>query len=159
MVRQATQMDFDFIYNLYMHPQVNPFILYEWMDAKSFEPVYDDLMQQSVKYIYHNAVESVGMFKLIPLKYRTAHIAYLGGLAIHPAYAGQGEGKKMLAEILASAGARGFLRIELSVAYINTKAIQLYEKSGFKKEGVLRKYLHLKSEGRFIVELMMAFLF
>ena len=51
MVRPATQMDFDFIYNLYMHPQVNPFILYEWMDTKSFEPVYDDLMQQSVKYI------------------------------------------------------------------------------------------------------------
>ena len=75
------------------------------------------------------------MFKLIPLKYRTAHIASLGGLAIHPAYAGQGEGKKMLAEILAFAGTRGFLRIELSVAYINTKAIQLYENPVSKKKG------------------------
>jgi putative acetyltransferase len=96
------------------------------------------------------------MFKLIPLTYRTSHIAYLGGLAVHPVFAGKGYGLAMLKEILAYAKQLGFLRVELSVASVNDKAIYLYEKAGFVKEGVLRKYTYLKSENRFLDEVMMA---
>jgi len=159
MIRKASKDDFNFIYNLYMHPQANPFLLYEKMEAESFKPIYDGLIDQQVKYIYSDGIEDIGMFKLIPLLYRTDHIAYLGGLAIHPAFAGKGHGKKMIADIIELAGNKGFLRIELSVADENTKAIQLYEKFGFQKEGLLRKYSHLKSEQRFMDELMMAYLF
>ena len=156
MIRQATATDFDFIYGLYMHPEVNPWLLYERMDKKSFEPIFKDLIQAGIKYVYQQSGEEVGMFKLIALTHRTSHIAYLGGLGIHPSHSGKGCGYNLLKEIIDNARERSFLRIELSVACENTKAIRLYEKAGFEKEGILRKYAHLKSENRFMDEVMMS---
>lgn len=159
MIRQATWQDFDFVSNLYMHPQVNRFLLYERMDDESFHTIFEGLLDRGLKYIYTNGTDDLGMFKLIPLQHRTDHINYLGGLAIHPSFSGKGEGKKMMKEIIDFAGERGVLRIELSVSVENEKAISLYEKAGFQKEGILKKYSHLKSEQRFVDEILMAFLF
>jgi len=159
MIKLAGSKDFDFIYNLYMHPHVNPYLLYEFMDEESFLPIFNDLLQQEVKYIYNNGIKNIGMFKLIPLQHRNHHIAYLGGLAIHPAFSGKGEGKQMMQEIISFSGDKGFLRIELSVSTSNEKAIHLYEKVGFQKEGVLKKFTHLISENRFIDEVLMSFIF
>lgn len=159
MIRLATKEDFNFIYDCYMHPKVNLYLLYEAMGAESFQPIFDDLLLQGVKYIYATGNENMGMFKLIPLQHRSHHIAYLGGLAIHPSFSGNGQGGKMLDAIIKLTGEKGFLRIELTVATTNEKAIQLYEKAGFEKEGVLKKLTHLKSEGRFIDEVMMALIF
>ena len=158
MVRQATAKDFSFIYDLYFHPQINPFLLYEMMDKAAFRPIFKDLLKKKVLYIFDIDGEKVGMFKLIPLMYRTEHIAYLGGVAIHPQWAGKGFGVQMMQEILAYAKQCGILRIELSTATINEKAIHLYEKVGFQKEGVLRNYTYLKSENRFLDEVLMAYL-
>jgi putative acetyltransferase len=158
MTRKADNNDFNFIYALYMHPQVNPYLLYELMDANSFDPIYKNLIKQQLIYVYSRDHQPVGMFKLMPLEYRSDHIVYLGGLAIDPACAGRGEGIKMMNEIIALAVKLGFLRIELSVAVNNEKAIALYEKAGFQKEGVLRRYTHLKSKQLFIDEVMMSYL-
>ncbi len=158
MIRKATVSDFDFIYGMYMHPQINPFLLYEMMDAETFKPIFDELFSRDVLYIFEDNNEAVGMFKLVHLLYRNAHIAYLGGLAIHPSFAGKGHGLTMLNEITAYAKQQGFLRVELSVATINEKAIRLYEKAGFVKEGVFRKFTHLKSENRFLDEVVMSWL-
>lgn len=62
------------------------------------------------------------MFKLIPLQHRNHHIAYLGGLAIHPSFSGRGEGLTMLHKIISLAGEKGILRMELS-ADIQRKGI------------------------------------
>jgi L-phenylalanine/L-methionine N-acetyltransferase len=159
MVRKAIKDDFNFFYRLYMHPQVNPFLLYEPMDEKEFEPIYTELLKNGVLYVYELNGKSVGMFKLVPLTYRTSHVAYLGGLGIDPEFSGKGQGYQMLNEILELGGKLGFLRIELSVAVHNEKAIHLYEKSGFQKEGVLRKYSHLKKENVFWDEALMAYLY
>jgi L-phenylalanine/L-methionine N-acetyltransferase len=159
MIRRATAVDFNFVYQLYMHPQVNPFLLYEPMDAESFRPIYDELLQKGVKYIYASNGVSTGMFKWVPLTYRSSHIAYLGGLAIHPSYAGKGHGLKMMEEIIQFGKQQGFLRIELSAAVINEKAVHLYEKAGFEKEGILKKYTHMKKENVFLDEVMMAYLY
>lgn len=158
MIRKVTKQDFDFIYNLYMHPATNGFLLYEPMLASEFESIFADLLQQEVLYIFENDGERIGMFKLIPLTYRCSHIAYLGGLAILPRFSGQGYGYKMLESILKLVKSKGFVRVELSVADINEPAIKLYEKAGFKKEGVLRKYAYLKKENRFMDEIMMSWL-
>ncbi|MEP7163612.1 MAG: GNAT family N-acetyltransferase [Ferruginibacter sp.] len=159
MIRIATVTDRHFVYSMYMHPQVNRFLLYEPMDEQEFEPIYKDLLEKKTKFIYTDNGVPLGMFKLIPLTHRTSHIAYLGGVAIHPDQKGRGHGKKMMEEIIDLAGSRGFLRIELSVADINTTAINLYERTGFQKEGVLRKYSFLKKEERFMDELLMAYLY
>jgi L-phenylalanine/L-methionine N-acetyltransferase len=159
MVRQAILNDFDFIYSLYFHPQVNSFLLYEMMDEPTFQPIYEELMSKNIVFIYEDNGKAIGMFKLYAHTYRTAHVAYLGGLAIHPDFSGKGYGVKMMAEILTLGKEKGFLRIELSTATTNTRAIALYEKLGFEREGILKKYTHLKSENRFLDELMMAYLF
>jgi ribosomal protein S18 acetylase RimI-like enzyme len=159
MVQPASLQDFDFFYELYMHPAINPYLLYENMSAAEFRPIFDSLLNQEALFVYYADAVPAGMFKLIPQKYRNDHIIYLGGLAIVPAFSGRGQGHKMMNEIIAFARESGFLRIELSVASTNDKAIQLYEKVGFQKEGLLKKYTHLKSEQRFIDEFMMALVF
>lgn len=158
MTRKATETDLPFIYDLYMHPQVNPHLLYEKMDLEQFKPIYQDLLKDGVKYIFEDNQQAVGMFKLIPLKHRNAHIAYLGGVGIHPNYSGRGLGEKMLRAAVNLAEEKGFKRIELSVGTANQKAINLYKKVGFEEEGVLRKFTYLKSEGRFIDEMLMSYI-
>ena len=158
MIRKITEQDFDFIYELYMHPRVNRYLLYETMPANEFKDIFTDLLNKDIICVFEDNDMKAGMFKLIPLTYRNSHSAYLGGLAIHPSFGGKGLGLVMLKEILAYAKDKGFLRIELSVAAINEKAIRLYEKAGFEKEGVLRKYSYLKEENVFLDEVMMSWL-
>ncbi len=159
MTRNITNKDFDFIYQLYMHPLVNPYLLYELMPPEAFKPIFDDLLYKNEVYIFSDKNVSVGMFKLISLQHRSSHINYLGGLAIHPDFAGKGYGKKMFSAILKIGQSRNLKRIELSVATTNINAIKLYEKMGFEAEGILKKYTYLKAENKYIDELYMAYLF
>lgn len=158
MIRKATINDFDYIYGLYMDTEINPYLLYEPMQRADFRSIFNDLVEKSIKYIYSDEGNDIGMFKLVPLTYRTSHICYLGGVAIHPDFAGKGFGLKMMNEIVKYAQEQGFKRIELSTATFNEKAIKLYEKAGFQKEGVLRNYTFLASEGKFIDEILMAYI-
>jgi len=159
MVQTAQLKDVDFFYELYMHPEINPYLLYENMSAAAFKPIFESLLQQEALFVYYADDVPAGMFKMVPQKYRNDHIIYLGGLAIAPGFSGKGEGHKMMNEIISFARESGFLRIELSVASTNDIAIKLYEKVGFQKEGLLKKYTHLKSEHRFVDEIMMALVF
>jgi L-phenylalanine/L-methionine N-acetyltransferase len=86
-------------------------------------------------------------------------IMYLGGFAVDPAEAGKNYGYKMLQDILLFAKAHHILRIELSTSAENTKAINLYKKAGFTEEGIFKKYTHLKSENRFIDEVVLSYIF
>jgi L-phenylalanine/L-methionine N-acetyltransferase len=159
MIRKATPKDFSFIYSLYFHPEINAFLLYETMDKDSFKPIFKDLLKKEIVYVFEQEGKAAGMFKLFAHSYRTSHICYLGGVAVHSDFAGKGLGTVMLKEILAFGQESGFLRMELSTATINERAIRLYEKCGFQKEGVLRNYTYLKSENRFLDEVMMAYLY
>ena len=158
MLRQATATDFDFVYELYMHQQINPFLLYEQMEISDFKPVFNDLSNRKVLFVFEDDGVPTGMCKLVPQQYRNSHIVYLGGIAIHPFFSGKGEGIKMMNDIIDFAKQNGFLRIELSVASVNEKAIRLYEKAGFVKEGILRRFTYLQSENKFLDEVMMAYL-
>ncbi len=159
MIRPITPNDFEFIHGLYFHPQVNPYLLYEMTESVAFQPIFDDLLHRKIVFIYSSDSQPVGMFKLYPHTFRSNHIGYLGGVAIHPDFAGQGHGLKMMQEILNFSKEEGFLRIELSTATTNEKAISLYEKVGFQKEGIMRRYTYLKSENRFLDEILMSYLF
>lgn len=59
------------------------------------------------------------------------------GICILKKYWGHGIGKVMIENILIWAGTAGIKKISLTVVQTNTKAIQLYEKYGFVKEGLL----------------------
>ena len=159
MIRKATGNDFNFLYYLYMHPQVNPYLLYEYMQQDDFHTVFNELLHKNVLYIFEVNGVDVGMFKLMPQHHRNAHIAYLGGVAIDPEHAGKGYGLQMMKEIIDYAKQQGFLRLELTVSTSNEKAIQLYLKAGFHHEGVLKKYTYLKSKDQYVDEAVMAYLF
>ena len=118
MLRPATIADFDFFYEMYMHPQINPFLLYEILEKKDFKPIFKDLLRQKIIFTFHETPDSgaVGMCKIVQLLHRTAHIAYLGGVAIRPDHAGKGLGEKMMLDILEVGKQRGLRRIELSTA-------------------------------------------
>ncbi|HMO62500.1 MAG TPA: GNAT family protein [Ferruginibacter sp.] len=159
MYRKMSNGDFSFIYGLYMHPEVNPYLLYEVMDAAAFTPVFNDLLQKEIVYVFEPKGIPCGMFKFIPGQHRNAHLAYLGGLAIHPDYAGRGMGTQLIHSVIELARSMQLLRIELTVATNNSRAIKLYENAGFEKEGVLRKFSWLLAEDRYVDEHMMSYLF
>jgi L-phenylalanine/L-methionine N-acetyltransferase len=158
MYRKATLADFDFAYDMYMHPIINPHLLYEQMSADDFRPIYEKLIAADIFYLFEENNEPVGMFKLIPQTYRSAHVAYLGSFAINPTFAGKGLGTKMLMAIIELSKQTGIKRIELSAGVQNIKAIALYKKCGFEEEGVLRKFTYFKSEDRYIDEMMMSYI-
>jgi len=159
MIRKAEPSDLAFVHKLYMHPKVNPWLLYENMNIDEFTPVFNDLVERGVKYIFEADGQPAGMFKLIRLEHRTDHVAYLGGLAIDPQFAGKGLGRKLMAEIIDLGKQMGLLRIELSASVENQKAQELYLKAGFEREGILRKYSHLQTENRYMDEVLMSFLY
>ena len=158
MIRSSTSNDFDFLFELYMHPEINPWLSYEMMPAEAFRPIMEELLLKKAIYIYEQEGMAVGMFKLVPMKYRNSHIMYLGGVAIHPDHAGKGYAKEMILDAIDLVKSLDFTRIELTVAANNQKAISLYEKCGFKKEGILKNYTFLPTENRYIDEQVMAYI-
>ncbi|GAB4471428.1 MAG: hypothetical protein OHK0057_15040 [Thermoflexibacter sp.] len=158
MLRKAKLSDFSFVYQLYMHPQTNPYLLYEEMPSSEFEPIFEELVTgKEAIYIYQADNQAVGICKLLPNEYRLAHGIYLGGVAIHPDYMGKGHGKQMMKEIINYCVNQGFIRIELSARIDNEKAIKLYESVGFQKEGILKKYGFFQKENKYIDEVLMAY--
>lgn len=158
MIRTATKTDFDYLYSLYMHPESNPWLLYEMMPAEAFRPIVEELLQKKALYIYEQDDMGVGMFKLVPMKFRNSHIMYLGGVAIHPEHTGKGYATEMILDAIDLVKSMDFTRIELTVATGNQRAIDLYTKCGFKTEGILKNYSFLASENRYIDEQVMALL-
>jgi putative acetyltransferase len=156
MLVKVKASDFTFIYELYMNPEVNPYLLYEIMNSEKFLPIFRDLIDEEVLYLYKEDSEVIGMCKLIRQKHRNDHIMYLGGVAIQPEYFGKGCGKKMMLEIIDFCKNKSVSRIELSVDTNNEKAIKLYESVGFLKEGILKNYTFLKSKNKYIDEQIMS---
>jgi putative acetyltransferase len=159
MIRKATHLDFNFVYELHIHPQVNRFLFYEIMEAAEFKGIFNEMLEQGILYVYEEDSVSKGMFKLTPKQHRCSHIVFLGGVAIHPSFSGKGCGHRMVNEIISLGKEQGFLRMELGVSTINSKAIHLYEKAGFKREGIFEKYIYLKSENIFLDDILMAYLY
>lgn len=61
------------------------------------------------------------------------------GIGLLPDYRGHGIGKALMTVAIAAADARSFERIDLTVFAGNARAIRLYERFGFVREGVMRK--------------------
>jgi putative acetyltransferase len=159
MIRHARHNDFEWIYELYMHPHINPWLLYELMDAQQFQPVFKELLSKKVLFVFERDNKPVGMCKLAPQQYRNAHLLYIGGIAIHPSFMGNGLGVQLMEEIKRFADTKGYKRLELSVAVINEKAIHMYERAGFVKEGVMKNYTYLTAQNKYLDEVLMSFVF
>jgi RimJ/RimL family protein N-acetyltransferase len=81
----------------------------------------------------------VGWCDVVPHQHTgTEHVGSLG-MGVIESYRGQGIGTRLIEATLVRALARGMTRIELEVYSSNTRAIQLYEKFGFEREGTKRR--------------------
>jgi len=68
------------------------------------------------------------------------------GMGIIPPYRGRGLGLRLLAATAEKAGEAGFSRVEFEVRADNARAIGLYEKFGFVREGVVRRAVCVDGE-------------
>jgi putative acetyltransferase len=82
----------------------------------------------------------IGCIGLERFQNRRSHAGQFG-LAVHDAYAGRGAGTALLAAVIDLADNwLNLKRLELSVYADNARAIALYERFGFEREGLNRAY-------------------
>lgn len=67
-------------------------------------------------------------------------------MGVVPEHRGRGIGARLIDQTLSRAFATGFVRVELSVRADNWRAVRLYEKVGFVREGVLRDAVFVDGE-------------
>jgi putative acetyltransferase len=98
--------------------------------------------------------KAVGMIFLSRFEARRAHVGSIG-MAVHDAYAGRGVGSALMAAVVDLADNWLQLkRLELDVYADNARAIALYERFGFEREGLARAYAW--RDGAFADSLAMA---
>lgn len=76
------------------------------------------------------------------------------GMGIVPSYRGRGLGLRLINATLTQARKVGFVRVELSVHADNARAIALYDKVGFVREGVQSDAIYI--DGQYGDTIMMA---
>ncbi|MFT4184473.1 MAG: GNAT family N-acetyltransferase [Rhizobium sp.] len=79
------------------------------------------------------------------------------GMGIIPSHRGKGLGRRLMEATLRAARDAGFVRVELSVHADNARAIALYERVGFVREGLARKSACI--DGRYIDAIHMAIIY
>jgi len=105
--------------------------------------VLDMIKHGYPQWVVLSAGEVVGWCDVTP-KTRPvyAHGGVLG-IALLPAFRGQGIGKRLILRTLDAARAFGLRRVELTVRENNASAIALYKKVGFEVEGLQRRAVHV----------------
>jgi ribosomal protein S18 acetylase RimI-like enzyme len=82
------------------------------------------------------------------------HVLDIRGLAVDPAHQGRGAGRHLVEACIAEATRQGAHKLTLRVLSWNTRARRLYEKCGFRTEGVLKDEFFL--EGHYVDDVLMA---
>ena len=84
--------------------------------------------------------KAIGMIGLERFHNRRSHVGSIG-MAVHDAYAGRGAGTALMAAAVSLADNwLNLRRLELNVYADNARAIALYERFGFEREGLHRDY-------------------
>jgi len=86
-----------------------------------------------------DAGEVVGWCDVVRLDQESFRHGWRLGMGVLPAVRGRGVGRRLAEAAIAAAKAQGAERIELEVFASNTRAIALYERLGFVREGVKRR--------------------
>jgi len=93
----------------------------------------------------HKIIAEIHCYQLEPAVFR--HVLSELTIAVDPDYQGKGLGKKLFQTLLADVQSNRteILRVELIARETNSRAIQLYEKLGFKIEGRFEKRIRNNS--------------
>lgn len=102
------------------------------------EFVRESVKNDAVQFVALDGERVIGWADVFPhWPHATAHRGNLG-IGVLPAYRGKGIGKRLLEACIAKAWTKGMTRIELESRVDNVNAIRLYERAGFRHEGVKR---------------------
>ena len=150
MRRLVAPADFNRIYDIYMHETVVPFLGFDPMPREAFNKVFDS----GCFYVYEVDGAVMGFYKVQRHVGRTAHVAYLGTLAVAPEAQGRGIAVAMMQDAISRLWRAGIIRIELTVEADNPRAIAFYERLGFVHEGTQRAAYKRVSDSGYVDELM-----
>jgi len=101
------------------------------------EKVRKNIEDQNPHFVASHAGEVVGWCEVVRLSKPLFQHVGIFEAGLLPEWRGQGIGQSLITTTLDAAFERGFVRIELTVFANNLRAIALYEKMGFSKEGEL----------------------
>lgn len=158
VLRRAREDDAAAVCDLMAHPQV----YYGTLQMPYPTPAqWVERLRSSGNYPHVSLVAPVngtiaGMAGLHPVggSPRCQHARSLG-ISVHPDYWGTGLANQLMTELLHNADHwMGVTRIELLVYTDNARAIRLYERHGFEREGTLRRYA--MRDGQYADTLLMA---
>lgn len=157
MIKRASISDAKGIYEIYFQPSVQPFMVFEKMPFGQFKRELEKIFLQKEVYVYKKGEKIIGYGAVSIGTGMERHMAEISMFAVHPEWQGTGIGKKILGFLISKARKRKATRIQLMVESDNPKAIRLYSKFGFAKEGLLRHFM--KRSNGYIDDFVMAKLF
>ncbi len=151
-IQKAIQADFDKVYDILMHKEVNPFMNYPILAKAEFEQIWVEIFEKI--YLWKEDENILGMIAITKGTHRVKHIAYIEKLAINQSIKRKGLGTIFFDEIINQLTQENITKIELNVETDNERAINFYKKLGFEIEGIRKKALN--REGDFIDNYFMA---
>ena len=90
MRRLAIPADQQRVYDIYMHPDVVPYLGFDPMPREAFGKVFEPLFESGSFYVFEEHGQVQGFYKVQRHLGRAAHVAYLGTLAVAPQAKGSG---------------------------------------------------------------------
>ncbi|MCE3254847.1 MAG: putative N-acetyltransferase [Rickettsiaceae bacterium] len=151
-ITKAEEQDFDGVYEILMHEDVNPFMNYPIIEKSDFQKIWSEFFSRL--YVWKEEEEIFGIVAITKGTHRVKHIAYIEKLAINQSLNRKGLGTIFFSEVINSLAKEGITKIELNVETDNTRAISFYKKLGFEIEGTRKNALD--REGEFIDNYSMA---
>lgn len=151
-IEKATKQDFDGVYEILMHENVNRFMNYPLLSKTEFQPIWEEIFARLN--LWKDGAKIIGLAVISKGTYRVKHIAYIDKLAINQNLNSKGLGTVFFSEIISQLASEGISKIELTVEVDNERAVAFYKKLGFEIEGVRKKLLN--REGQFIDNYYMA---
>jgi putative acetyltransferase len=158
MRRLAEPHDLEAVFAIYMHERVVPFLGYDPMPLDAFRPIFDELVDCGCFYVYEVDGRIAGFYRASRYPGRVSHVACFGTLAVDPALHGRGIAQAMVRDAIERLEAEGVKRIELYAEADNTGGLRFYEKLGFEREGVLRKFYKRAGEADYVDDHLLALL-
>jgi putative acetyltransferase len=154
--RLATPQDLTAVYEIYMHPDVVPYLGIDPVPIREFEPVFAALVATGTFYVVPRDGVVRGFYRENRQKGRSRHVVTLETLAIAPSAKGSGFAAAMIEDAIELMRADGVLRVELLVEADNARGIEFYRKLGFEQEGRLRAAYKRANQPDFVDEILMA---
>jgi RimJ/RimL family protein N-acetyltransferase len=142
-LRRATETDVDFLVELASHDEVEPFMAA--VSPRGRDELLDEVRRSDAdpqhhgRYVVEVAGEPAGALAFSVVN-RRSRIADLHAVMLHPDHRGRGLGAaatKLLVRHLVFD--LGYHRVQLEVYGFNERALSLFERAGFVREGVRRR--------------------